>query len=100
MRSRSGQGTAFHCSPDCGGRSNSLPCSTTFERNAAPRPGAAKDGIVADKALLLRRLAVLLASGPAGVSLAARLAQAAVTLLEVDGASITIEAATPNRVTL
>src|ERR1700712_3277383 len=55
---------------------------------------------VADKAILLRRLAFLLADGPTGVSLAARLAQACVTLLEVDGASITLEAATPNRVTL
>src|ERR1700712_6011646 len=55
---------------------------------------------VADKATLLRQLAGLLATGPPGVSLAARLAQACVTLLEVDGASITLEAAPPNRVTL
>ena len=53
-----------------------------------------------DKATLLRQLTMLLATGPPGVSLAARLAQACVTLLEVAGASITLEAATPNRVTL
>lgn len=55
---------------------------------------------VADKQALLRELAVMLATGPSGLSLAARLAQACVSLLQVDGASITIEAATPNRITL
>ena len=55
---------------------------------------------MADKATLLRQLAVLLADGVPRLSLAARLAQAGVALLEVDGASITVEAATPNRVTL
>jgi hypothetical protein len=65
-----------------------------------PVAGVEGARIVADKATLLRQLAVLLANGAPGLSLAARLAGACVALLEVEGASITVEAATPNRVTL
>ena len=56
--------------------------------------------MAADKAALLDRLARLLADGSAHRPLTERLAYASRDLLDVDGVSITIEAATPNRVTL
>ncbi len=55
---------------------------------------------VTDRAELLNMLARRVASASAGLPLAARLAAACRDILEVSGLSITIEAATPNRVTL
>lgn len=55
---------------------------------------------MSDSLLLLQRLTELVANGPTGSSLASRLAQACVHLLEVDGVSITLHAATQNRLTL
>ena len=56
--------------------------------------------VMTDRAAMLSRLARLLATGQPGLPLAHRLAGACATMLEVAGASITIEAATPNRITL
>ena len=53
-----------------------------------------------DRAALLNMLARRVASAPAGLPLATRLAAACRDILEVSGLSITIEAASANRVTL
>lgn len=53
-----------------------------------------------DPLTMLQRLAGLIAAAPAGGSIAARLAQACVPLLGVDGVSITLHAASQNRLTL
>ncbi len=53
-----------------------------------------------DKTGILNRLTVLVASGPRTLPLAERLAVACREMLEVRGVSLTIEVATPNRVTL
>jgi transcriptional regulator with GAF, ATPase, and Fis domain len=53
-----------------------------------------------DRAELLTRLAAAVADQSEGESLTARLCEAARRLLGADGASITLDAASPNRVTL
>lgn len=55
---------------------------------------------MSDKAIVLARLATVVASNPVQGSLAARLCVACRTLLEVDGAAITIDNLSPHRMTM
>ena len=55
---------------------------------------------MSDKAIVLARLATVVASNPGQGSLAARLCVACRTLLAVDGAAITIDNLSPHRITM